>query len=278
MNKNHVAVLAGLDLATSMMSCCLMYDVQLVTRRCGWCRQGNCRAHIQIPGSYTIATARVPICIISKYTIPTINCFRCCHSANCFLLSSVLLMQAKFPSPEQVHLHCDAMLYINHSDVAVECLDLDGALVVEGQQGSSITIDGLQVHNEGWEWQPLEDSSSAAEHERIRCVTPKLLHNTCCMRQIWSMSMICSSCIKCNVPLYLLAPADRYMLFAISMWIDAFVVLGTYQYTAHIFLVFCQDLESLCQWHFGRPWLDCSLPFLLPGKLPVCWVFCGCKC
>lgn len=70
------------------------------------------------------------------------------------------------------------MLYINHSDVYVKSLDLDGALVVEGQQGSTVTIDGLQVHNKGWEWQPLKESSSTAEHERIRCVTPKLLHKT----------------------------------------------------------------------------------------------------
>ena len=111
-----------------------------------------------------------------KYTITTFNGFRCCHSADCHLLSSVLLLQAKFPSPEQVHLHRDAMLYINHSDVSVECLDLHGALVVEGQQGSSITIDGLQVHNGGWEWLPLEESSSAAEHERIRCVS----RQSCC--------------------------------------------------------------------------------------------------
>ena len=55
------------------------------------------------------------------------------------------------------------------------------------------------------------------------------------MRQIWSMSMICSSCAKCDVPVYLLAPADTHMPFTISMWIDVFVVLGTYQYVAHIF-------------------------------------------
>lgn len=60
------------------------------------------------------------------------------------------------------------MLYINHFDVQVQSLDLDGALVVEAEPGASITIDGLQVHNRGWEWQPLKEGNSAAEHERIR--------------------------------------------------------------------------------------------------------------
>ena len=63
------------------------------------------------------------------------------------------------------------MLCITHPDVYVHCLDLDGALVVEGQQGGTITIDGLQIHNKGWEWQSLKEGNSAAEHERIRCVT-----------------------------------------------------------------------------------------------------------
>lgn len=81
---------------------------------------------------------------------------------------NVLLLQAKFPSPEKIHLHCNAMLYINHPDVQVRSLDLDGAMVVEAHPGTTITIDGLQVCNRGWEWQPLKEGSSAAEHERIR--------------------------------------------------------------------------------------------------------------
>lgn len=86
-------------------------------------------------------------------------------------MTNILGLQARFPSPEKVHLHCDAMLCINHPEVYVRSLDLDGALVVEGQHGSTITIDGLQIHNEGWEWQSLSEGNSAAEHEKIRCVT-----------------------------------------------------------------------------------------------------------
>lgn len=81
---------------------------------------------------------------------------------------NALLLQAKFPSPARIHLHRNAMLYIDHFDVQVQSLDLDGALVVEAQPGASVTIDGLQVHNRGWEWQPLKEGNSAAEHEKIR--------------------------------------------------------------------------------------------------------------
>lgn len=63
------------------------------------------------------------------------------------------------------------MLHISHSDVQVQSLDLDGALVVEAQPGTAITINGLKVQNEGWEWQALSDGDDAAEHEKIRCVT-----------------------------------------------------------------------------------------------------------
>ncbi|KAL3138028.1 hypothetical protein ABBQ38_005262 [Trebouxia sp. C0009 RCD-2024] len=80
-------------------------------------------------------------------------------------------LKAKFPSPARIHLHRNAMLYIDHFDVQVQSLDLDGALVVEAQPGASVTIDGLQVHNRGWEWQPLKEGNSAAEHEKIRGFT-----------------------------------------------------------------------------------------------------------
>ena len=60
------------------------------------------------------------------------------------------------------------MLYINHPDVQVQSLDLDGALVVDAHPGAAITIDGLRVRNRGWEWQALKKGNSAAEHERIR--------------------------------------------------------------------------------------------------------------
>lgn len=92
---------------------------------------------------------------------------------------NVLWLQARFPSPEKVHLHHDAMLCITHPDVYVHSLDLDGALVVEGQQESTITIDGLQLHNEGWEWQSLKEGNSAAEHEKIRCVAKCKSCTTC---------------------------------------------------------------------------------------------------
>ena len=103
-------------------------------------------------------------CILGS-AIVSLNDTPCCNAQ---LFHA--LLQAKFPSPDNVHLHRDAMLYINHADVHVQSLDLDGALVVEAQPGSTITIDGLYIHNQGWEWQPLKEGNGSAEHERIRCV------------------------------------------------------------------------------------------------------------
>lgn len=108
--------------------------------------------------------------IMSTFLIIKSSCFRCNHSRKWFFLTRVLQLQARFPYPERVHLHHDAVLCINHPDVYVCSLELDGALVVEGREGSTITIDGLQIHNEGWEWQSLKEGNSAAEHEKIRCV------------------------------------------------------------------------------------------------------------
>ena len=81
--------------------------------------------------------------------------------------------------PDKVHIHQDAVLYINHPDVQVQSLDLQGALVVEAQQGTAITIDGLKIQNEGWEWQPLHDNDTAAEHEMIRYGMQCIIWHTC---------------------------------------------------------------------------------------------------
>lgn len=78
-------------------------------------------------------------------------------------------MQTKFPSPEQVHLDQEAVLYINHAVVQVEALNVKGALVVEGQPGVAITIAGLEVDNQGWEWLALEGSDDGEEQQQIRC-------------------------------------------------------------------------------------------------------------
>lgn len=60
-------------------------------------------------------------------------------------------------------------LSVNHDNVVVRELTLDGALVIEGAEETEIVVDGLRVQQEqGWEWRALEDDSSAEEHERIR--------------------------------------------------------------------------------------------------------------
>ena len=79
------------------------------------------------------------------------------------------VLQAKFPAPEKIHLASNATLFINHDNVVLEDLSLDGALVVEGGKESVIIVDGLSVmHSQGWEWRALKDGDNAAEHEKIR--------------------------------------------------------------------------------------------------------------
>ena len=79
------------------------------------------------------------------------------------------MLQAKFPTPQSIHLGSMSALSVNHDNVVVRELTLDGALVIEGAEETEIVVDGLRVQQEqGWEWRALEDDSSAEEHERIR--------------------------------------------------------------------------------------------------------------
>lgn len=83
-------------------------------------------------------------------------------------------MQAKFPSPSQVHLGKNAALVINHDKVVIQDLNLDGALVVEGTKDKPIIIHGLSIaQSQGWEWQALRDGANAEEHEKIRYILCK---------------------------------------------------------------------------------------------------------
>lgn len=70
---------------------------------------------------------------------------------------------------EKVHIGEHSALVITAPDVKVEALDLKkGALVIEGVAGAEVTINGLTVENEGWEWEPLNPDSGASEEEYIR--------------------------------------------------------------------------------------------------------------
>jgi len=61
-------------------------------------------------------------------------------------------------------------LVLQGSGIAIQGLDLDGALVVCACEGAKVTLKSLAVKNKGWEWKHLEGEGEAAasEEEKMR--------------------------------------------------------------------------------------------------------------
>jgi UDP-sugar pyrophosphorylase len=59
--------------------------------------------------------------------------------------------QIKFPNPSNVKISSRSSLVVRGSGVIIESLDLDGALVIECEEGASGVIRNLIVKNAGWE-------------------------------------------------------------------------------------------------------------------------------
>lgn len=68
---------------------------------------------------------------------------------------------AKFPHPEQVKISASSTLVIRGSGVVVERLDLDGAMIIDCDEGKTLTIDRAEpVKNKGWVRVPDESSEN----------------------------------------------------------------------------------------------------------------------
>lgn len=74
--------------------------------------------------------------------------------------------KARFPKPSNIKISGRSSLVLS-GNIIIESLDLDGALVIECEEGASGTISSLVVQNKGWE-KISDESSETPEYIRIR--------------------------------------------------------------------------------------------------------------
>lgn len=73
----------------------------------------------------------------------------------------------KFPQPSKIKISGRSSLVVSGSGLIIESLDLDGALVIECEDGASGVIKDLTVKNKGW-MKVKKDISGSKEYIRIR--------------------------------------------------------------------------------------------------------------
>ena len=76
--------------------------------------------------------------------------------------------KSRFPDPSKINISGRSSLVVN-GNVTIESLDLDGALVIECEEGATGVVRDLVVNNKGWEKEDVDSSdSSIPEYLRIR--------------------------------------------------------------------------------------------------------------
>ncbi len=73
----------------------------------------------------------------------------------------------QFPNPSKIKISSRSSLVVSGHGVVIDSLDLDGALVIECEEGASGVIRDLVVKNEGWK-KVADKSETSAEYIRIR--------------------------------------------------------------------------------------------------------------
>jgi hypothetical protein len=74
--------------------------------------------------------------------------------------------KCRFPEPSKIKISGRSSLVVS-GNLVIESLDLDGALVIECEEGATGTISELVVKNEGWK-KIVEDANHSPEYIRIR--------------------------------------------------------------------------------------------------------------
>ena len=77
------------------------------------------------------------------------------------------LLAAELPTPRAISIAAGSTLLVRGDAVRIEQLTLSGALVIEVEEGGSLTIKSLTVSNAGWEFTELSDAEAAAADETI---------------------------------------------------------------------------------------------------------------
>ena len=75
------------------------------------------------------------------------------------------LLQAKLPEPSKVTVSAKSTLVLIGSQIIIEELSLDGALVCEVADTGRLTIKSLEVVNDGWDFMELDDEGFAKADE-----------------------------------------------------------------------------------------------------------------
>jgi len=68
--------------------------------------------------------------------------------------------KVRFPNPSKIKISARSTLVVQGAGVTIESLDLDGALIIECEEGATGVIKGLKVQNEGFVRIPVEASDS----------------------------------------------------------------------------------------------------------------------
>lgn len=75
--------------------------------------------------------------------------------------------KTKFPSPSNIKISAKSSLVIKGSGVVIESLDLDGALIIECEEGATGIIKDFVVKNKGWV-RVTDESSTSSEVIKMR--------------------------------------------------------------------------------------------------------------
>jgi hypothetical protein len=75
--------------------------------------------------------------------------------------------KTKFPSPSNIKISAKSSLVIKGSGVVIESLDLDGALIIECEEGATGIIKDFVVKNKGWV-RVADESSTSSEVIKMR--------------------------------------------------------------------------------------------------------------
>jgi len=74
----------------------------------------------------------------------------------------------KFPNPKGVIISGSSSLVVSGSGLIIESLKLDGALIIECEEGATATIQNIVVNNKGWKKVAVTDDECTDEIIRIR--------------------------------------------------------------------------------------------------------------